>query len=190
MNTLIVRVEVFSVLILVLTNTGSSAQSPSCFCTSRILCQWKPYGSHPLDIAVLGLHPPCREYNHVVCCNKSEFKWYYGNDEILSRPRIDSKPGNNAQSDIKPTGRNLVRSTTEKTTVRSTTEDIAFRSTTVKVIKDVLKSDSKSNIYSKSIRNSTMHRTRNLMRKLFSVHVIVMAIAILIGIAFVISVSI
>jgi len=129
---------------LVLTNTGSLAQSPSCFCTSRILCQWKPYGSHPLDIAVLGLHPPCREYNHVVCCNKSEFKWYYGNDEILSRPRIDSKPGNDAQSDIKPTGRNLVRSTTEKTTVRSTTEEIAFRSTTVKVIKDVLKSDSKS----------------------------------------------
>ena len=60
---------------------ASSASAPeSCSCVPEPDCPWEPYGTHPLDVAVLGLHPPCPIYGHVRCCDKSVVKWYYQDD--------------------------------------------------------------------------------------------------------------
>ena len=39
--------------------------SPLCSCLPRADCTSPPYGWDPLDIAVLGLHPPCPTHGEV-----------------------------------------------------------------------------------------------------------------------------
>jgi len=44
--------------------------SPLCSCRPQSDCTSPPYGWDPLDIAVLGLHPPCPTHGEVVCCDR------------------------------------------------------------------------------------------------------------------------
>ena len=62
--------------------SSTRASSESCMCLPEYECMdpHGPYGSHPLDVAVLGLHAPCPVYGQVRCCDKSVVKWYYQDD--------------------------------------------------------------------------------------------------------------
>ena len=65
-------------LLVSLSSSASVSPPDSCPCTPPHQCPWPAYGSHVLDIAVLGLHPPCVKYGEVRCCDKDPFKFYYG----------------------------------------------------------------------------------------------------------------
>ena len=71
------RNECGMLLLLQLCLSPVSGLPSSCPCLPAPACAWPPYGSHPLDIALLGIHPPCAEYGEVRCCDKAAFGRYY-----------------------------------------------------------------------------------------------------------------
>ena len=79
-------------LLLQLCLSPVSGLPSSCPCLPAPACAWPPYGSHPLDIALLGIHPPCAEYGEVRCCDKAAFGRYYEDyaAEILKSPNNSS----------------------------------------------------------------------------------------------------
>ena len=65
---------------LFISSTRASPESCTCLPEYECMDPHGPYGSHPLDVAVLGLHAPCPVYGQVRCCDKSVVKWYYQDD--------------------------------------------------------------------------------------------------------------
>ena len=90
-------------LLLQLCLSPVSGLPSSCPCVPAPACAWSPYGSHPLDIALLGIHPPCPEYGEVRCCDKAAFSRYYEDyaAEILKSPNSSREEISDAISDDK-----------------------------------------------------------------------------------------